>query len=330
MSIARPFALGTFAHQDGSFAGLVRDLRVADLRPHLGAEVTVRALLENWDASFPRLVALELASGAFDRSLEELRPLAPVTPVGQIFQAGANYRQHVLALMEAAAAREDNSDGLSSRRREQARRAFEDRLAHGEPFVFLGSPHAVVGARDQIVLPSDSAQSDWELELAVVVGRRARRVPRDRAMNHVAGYMIANDLTARDRLAREDARDLGLDWLAGKNAPTFLPLGPLFVPAAFVPDPSDLRIQLRVNGQTMQDESTADMVFDIPRLIEFVSNATEMRPGDVLLTGSPAGNGASHGRFLAADDVIEGEITGLGMQRNTCTAERAELPTPAA
>ena len=116
---------------------------------------------------------------------------------------------------------------------------------------------------------------------------------------------------------------MGLDWLAGKNSPTFLPTGPLFVPAAHAGDPANLRIVLKVNGRTMQDESTADMVFDVAALVSFVSNVTEMRPGDLLLTGSPAGNGASLGVFLSPGDVMEGTITGLGTQRNVCVAEVA-------
>ena len=179
----------------------------------------------------------------------------------------------------------------------------------------------MVGARDDVVLPADCAQPDWELELAAVIGRSARRVPREDALDCVAGYMICNDVTSRDALIRPDARGLGLDWLAGKNSPTFLPAGPLFVPAAHAGDPADLRITLTVNGKTMQDESTADMVFDVAALVAFISKVAELRPGDLVLTGSPAGNGASLGVFLAPGDVMEGTITGLGTQRNVCVAE---------
>jgi 2-keto-4-pentenoate hydratase/2-oxohepta-3-ene-1,7-dioic acid hydratase in catechol pathway len=179
----------------------------------------------------------------------------------------------------------------------------------------------MVGAHDDVILPSDCAQPDWELELAAVIGRPARRVDRAHALEHVAGYTICNDVTARDALIRPDTRSLGLDWLAGKNSPTFLPTGPLFVPAAHVPDPAALQIVLKVNGQTMQDESTADMVFDVAALIQFISNVAELRPGDLVLTGSPAGNGASHGVFLKPGDVMEGSISGLGTQRNRCVAE---------
>jgi 2-keto-4-pentenoate hydratase/2-oxohepta-3-ene-1,7-dioic acid hydratase in catechol pathway len=155
-------------------------------------------------------------------------------------------------------------------------------------------------------------------------------VPEERALDHVAGYTICNDLTSRDALIRPDARGMGLDWLAGKNSPTFLPVGPLLVPAAHAGDPADLQIVLKVNGQTMQDESTADMVFDVRALISFISNVTEMHAGDLLLTGSPAGNGASLGVFLAPGDVMEGTVTGLGTQRNVCVAEVAAATKDAA
>jgi 2-keto-4-pentenoate hydratase/2-oxohepta-3-ene-1,7-dioic acid hydratase in catechol pathway len=252
-----------------------------------------------------------------------------VLPPGQIFQAGANYRQHVLDLMTGAEARGDNSDGLTAAGRNAARAEFEDRLQHGKPFVFLGSAHAMVGARDDVVLPRDCEQPDWELELAAVVCRDTRRVPRERALEHVAGYTICNDVTSRDALIRPDATRMGLDWLAGKNAPTFLPTGPLFVPAAHAGDPMRLQIVLKVNGKTMQDESTADMVFDVPALISFISDVAELRAGDFVLTGSPAGNGASHGVFLAPGDVMEGSITGLGTQRNACVAEVSAPTTEA-
>ena len=156
-----------------------------------------------------------------------------------------------------------------------------------------------------------------------MIGRPARRVTRAEALDAIAGYTISNDVTTRDALIRADARGLGLDWLAGKCAPTFLPTGPLLVPAAHAGDPMALRITLKVNGRTMQDESTADMLFDVAALIAHISAVAELRPGDLVLTGSPAGNGAHHGVFLQPGDVMEGAITGLGTQRNRCVAEPA-------
>jgi 2-keto-4-pentenoate hydratase/2-oxohepta-3-ene-1,7-dioic acid hydratase in catechol pathway len=128
-------------------------------------------------------------------------------------------------------------------------------------------------------------------------------------------------VTSRDVIYRPDLKKIGTDWLAGKNSPTFLPTGPVIVPAAFVPDPGTLRIVLHHNGVVRQDELTQDMIFDIPRLIEYCSRLVELRPGDLLLTGSPAGNGAHWGVSLHAGDVIDAEVSGLGRQHNVCRDE---------
>jgi 2-keto-4-pentenoate hydratase/2-oxohepta-3-ene-1,7-dioic acid hydratase in catechol pathway len=316
-------ALGTFAAGAEPFPALVLGERVFDLREQLSdPAVSMRSLLSDWDSSLAtvRAVASRLGDVEGEYELAALQALAPVSPCGQVFQAAANYRQHVLELMAGAETRADESDGLSAGEREEARVALDERARSGDPFVFLGSSHAIVGAYDDVVLPADSSQHDWELELAVVIGRSGRRLSREQAPSVIAGYTICNDITTRDALIRPDARALGLDWLAGKNSPTFLPTGPLLVPASEIPNPMDLRLRLAVNGRTMQDETTADMLFDIASLISHISNVAELRAGDLVLTGSPAGNGASHGVFLAPGDLIECSITGLGEQRNRCMA----------
>jgi 2-keto-4-pentenoate hydratase/2-oxohepta-3-ene-1,7-dioic acid hydratase in catechol pathway len=157
-----------------------------------------------------------------------------------------------------------------------------------------------------------------------VIGRAARRVGNEDAMRYIAGYTICNDITTRDLVYRPDLERIGTDWIRAKNRPTFLPAGPYLVPAAFIPDPSDLVITLRHNGVVRQDELAKDMIFDIPRLVSYASALVPLTPGDLLLTGSPAGNGAHWGVFLAAGDVMEAEITGLGRQRNTCVFERSD------
>jgi 2,4-diketo-3-deoxy-L-fuconate hydrolase len=322
MLAPRPFALGTFDAGSGPFAGMVLGDRVVALDEHLGSETSLRHLLEDWDVSLARLQ--ELANGVVDGDGQltgELRPLAPIQPPGQIFQAGANYRQHVLDLIDGAERRGDSSDGLTTAARDQMREELDPRQAKRQPFVFMGSTHAMVGACDDVILPAESEQSDWELELAAVIGRRARRVPVEQALEAVAGYMICNDLTSRDALHRPDSPGLGLDWLAGKNSPTFLPTGPWFVPAVHAGDPKNLTITLTVNERVMQDASTADMIFDVPALIAYISTIAELRPGDLVLTGSPAGNGASHGVFLTPGDVMHGTITGLGAQLSHCVAD---------
>jgi 2-keto-4-pentenoate hydratase/2-oxohepta-3-ene-1,7-dioic acid hydratase in catechol pathway len=187
--------------------------------------------------------------------------------------------------------------------------------------VFIGLPSAITGPYDDVVLPSWCAQPDWELELTAVIGAPAHRVSPEEALRHVAGYTIANDLTARDLVFRPDMREIGTDWLRAKNAPGFTPLGPYLVPAEFVADPSDLRLTLKLNGETMQDESTEDMIFDVARVVSYASQTTTLLPGDLVLTGSPAGNGVHHGRLLRDGDVMESTITGLGVQRTRCVAE---------
>jgi 2,4-diketo-3-deoxy-L-fuconate hydrolase len=165
-------------------------------------------------------------------------------------------------------------------------------------------------------------EPDWELELAFVIGKPARYVSRADAMSYIAGYTVANDVTARERIYRPDIKAIGTDWLAGKCLPTFLPMGPFIVPAAFVSDPMRLQITLKLNGDVMQDESTADMIFDIARQVEYLSSRMQLMPGDVVCTGSPAGNGAHYGRYLRDGDVMEGTIAEIGTIRNPCVALR--------
>lgn len=179
----------------------------------------------------------------------------------------------------------------------------------------------MTGPYDDVILPARGRQHDWELELAAVIGVGGRHIARERALEHVAGYTIANDLTTRDLVYRSDLQAIGSDWLRSKNAPTFLPLGPWIVPTLFVNDPQQLNIHLSVGGEVMQDESTADMIFDVATLVSYASSLVTLHPGDVLLTGSPAGNGMHHRRFLHSGDVIEATITGLGAQRNVCVGE---------
>jgi len=201
---------------------------------------------------------------------------------------------------------------------------MDRRAATGDPYLFLGLPSAITGPYDDVVLPGYSEQHDWELELAVVIGRQGHRIGRDQVSEHIAGYTIVNDLTTRDLVFRRDMPEIGTDWFRAKNAPGFLPTGPWLVPARFVPDPGDLRITLRLNGRVMQDESTKDMIFDVAALVSAASQTATLLPGDLVLTGSPAGNGMHHGRLLRPGDVMDGEITHLGAQRTRCVAEAAD------
>ncbi|MEU6259934.1 fumarylacetoacetate hydrolase family protein [Streptomyces sp. NPDC047043] len=308
---AGPFALGTFSNGAGAFPGLVTGAHVRDLSDQVPS---VRAIVEDWDGWLPRLHDLAASADGTWHELAELRVLIPFEP-GQILQSGANYRKHVVDLV--AAEKESVHGATPEEARADAEKMMDERIRSGVPYVFLGSPRAMTGPYDDIVLPGLGEQHDWELELALVIGKSGRNIPAEDAMSYVAAYTICNDLTTRDRLYRPDLKAIGTDWFTAKNADTFLPTGPFLVPAAFAGDPNDLRITLRHNGVVRQDESTKDMIFDIPRLIAYVSTTSTLRPGDLLLTGSPAGNGAHWGVFLKPGDVVDAEITGLGHQRNT-------------
>ena len=314
-----PFALGTFAAPGGEpFPGLVAAARVRDLRGD-GLPSSTRELLADWDTALPRLAELADRDQGAWLPAAEVRALPPVEP-RNLLQSGANYRKHVIDIIVSE---HDPADGRTTEQvRTEAAAFMEHRAASTDPYLFIGLASAMCGAFDDIVLPAAGTQHDWELELAAVIGRPARRVPPDQALRHVAGYTICNDVTTRDLVYRPDLGKIGTDWLRSKNAPTFLPTGPVLVPSVFVDDPMDLRITLSLNGKVMQDESTKDMIFDVSRLISYASHITTLQPGDLILTGSPAGNGAHWRRFLADGDQIDAGITGLGWQRNRCVAER--------
>lgn len=337
-----PFQLGTFSIAGCQrFPGLVLAGRVyavhalqelsRDPGRGLRGSESVLGLLEFWDSNFPLLceMADRLSGDVADPVTHRVRDMG--TPVGQlrahaplqprqIFQAGANYHKHVVDLIvDGARARDPSADVESIRA--NAAEMMRKRASSGRPFVFMGLCSSIIGPYDPIVLPYDVEQPDWELELAAVIGRPARRVSRERALDYVAGYTIANDITARELVARPDVPQMGMDWIASKGSPTFLPIGPFITPSAFAGDPQRLQVILRLNAQTMQDESTADMIFSVARLIEFISMHAQLLPGDLVLTGSPSGNGTHYNRYLRDGDLLEGEISGLGALRNPCVAE---------
>ncbi|MFD0008744.1 fumarylacetoacetate hydrolase family protein [Streptomyces sp. NPDC127178] len=322
-TLAQPagsFALGTFSAQDGEpFPGLLVEDRVLDLRDALDwAPSDLRAVVERWEETLPLLHALADDDALGRRPLEGLRVHAPIEP-RQIFQSGANYRQHVIDL-EVAHRSPDDPRTVEEARAEIAA-VMDRRAAEDLPYVFIGLPGAITGPYDDVTLPAWAEKPDWELELAAVIAKPAHRVSVEEALEYVAGYTIANDLTDRATVFRRDMKAIGTDWLRSKNAPGFTPLGPWLVPAESIADPGDLRVTLKLNGETMQDESTKDMLFGVARLVSYASQAAQLLPGDLVLTGSPAGNGIHWGRLLRDGDVMEGSITGLGVQRTRCVAE---------
>ncbi len=252
------------------------DGEVLDPRPALGGTLpTVRGLLEAWDSKAPRPAALAGDRSLVRRPLAEFRVHAPVEP-RQVFQSGANYRQHVIDLHVTHRAPGD--DRPEAQRRAEAAEIMDRRAAEDLPYVFAGLPSAVTGPYDDVVLPTWAQKPDWELESAAVIGRPAHQVTVEEALDHVAGYTIANDLTDRATVFRRGMPQIGTDWLRSKNAPGFTPLGPWIVPAASVGDTGDLRPTLKLDGETMQDESTKNMIFDVARLVSYASRTARLPP----------------------------------------------------
>jgi len=310
-----PFAVARFRADETVRLGLAVGDRIRPLDAEALGAPTLNAFLASpdWD----RLAALASADDGGWMPLADVTLTAPVEP-RQVLQTGANYRQHVIELVVAGLT--NDSDRTPEEARAFAAHLMDERKAHGEPYFFIGLPACVVGDDVPLRLPAYSDVHDWELELAVVIGREAFRVSREEALAHVAGYTIVNDITTRDLVFRSDMKEIGTDWYRAKNAPGFLPTGPFLVPAAFV-DGSDLRLRLELNGDVMQDATTSDLLFDIPALVSGASQTMPLLPGDLLLTGSPAGNGQHWRRFLRDGDVMTGSIEGLGTQVVRCVAE---------
>lgn len=188
-----------------------------------------------------------------------------------------------------------------------------------EPILFMKATTCISGPSDPLLLPPGSVKTDWEVELAIVIGSVARHVPLEQALEHVAGYCVANDVSER-----EYQLERGTQWDKGKGCDTFGPLGPWLVTRDEVPDPQDLRLWLELNGRRVQDGNTSNMVFGCAELVSYISRFMTLLPGDVIVTGTPpgVGLGMKPQRFLQAGDTLRLGIDGLGVQEQVVTAPR--------
>jgi 2,4-didehydro-3-deoxy-L-rhamnonate hydrolase len=332
-----PFKLGTFSVAGGGppFPGLVPGGTTADrvvpltrvepllrgLNLQLRQPESLLSLLTDWDLNFQALAILcealpdRLAQESLAR--DELHTHAPINPPRQIFCTIANFRSHIVELIVDSGVA-PHTDGMDAdARRLYAMKVIEERLK-GAPYACFKLPSTVIGPTDTLEIPRHTQRLDWELELGVVIGRSAHRVSRTNAMSYVAGYVIVNDITARDLVRRTDVPAMGTDWLQSKNGPGFLPMGPYLVPAAFLPDPYTLKLALSLNDRHMQDGVVSDMLFDIATQIEYISEYAQLLPGDVICTGTPAGCGTHYKRYLRPGDVIHATVPGLGSQHTPC------------
>ena len=251
-------------------------------------------------------VVTDIAGNVLNRkSLESLRrldinslPLLPqgtrfgaaVGQVGKLVCVGLNFKDHA------------KESGM----------AFPE-----QPILFMKATTAICGPNDDVIIPWGSKKTDWEVELGVVIGDVARRVPEERALDYVAGYLVVNDLSER-----EFQLEQGGQWVKGKSCDTFGPIGPMVVTTDEIPHPQMLSMWLEVNGRRYQNGSTADMIFGVAHLVSYISRYMTLMPGDVISTGTPAGVGLGQRppTYLKAGDVVELGIDGLGRQRQQLVA----------
>jgi 2-keto-4-pentenoate hydratase/2-oxohepta-3-ene-1,7-dioic acid hydratase in catechol pathway len=264
---------------------------------------SVLALLQEWPKA-KGLLAKAAPKGK-GIPLKKAKLLAPILYPGNIYCAGANYRDHV-AEMDRAQGREP---GPTMKERGE------------KPWHFVKtSRSSVVGPNAKVKLPAYSKSVDWEIELAVVIGKRAKDVPVAKALDCVAGYTIANDLSARDVMRRElnpPTSPFHYDWVSQKCFDGACPLGPWIVPAAEIKDPHNLGLKLWIGDELMQDSNTGQMIFDTAEQIAMLSSRVTLQPGDVILTGTPAGVGMGRKRFLKPGERLRLWIEGIGELAHT-------------
>jgi len=297
------YALTSYEREGEFRVGLVVDGKVYDCvnawdevlgASLIGGDYPIHEMLENLDEIHPQIE--ELADSVADleqHEVDESALRAPLLYPPSIFCAAANYRAHA----------EEMGGEVTDK-------------SKGDPYFFLKIPHlCVIGPGQTIRLPANSEKVDWEVELAVVIGRGGTDIPTDRALDHVAGYTALNDISARDRNMRAEWK-FKWDWFGGKCAPTFAPMGPHITPKAYIPDPNNLNLKLWVNDDLMQDANTGNMIYNVQDQIAYLSTMVSLCPGDVIATGTPEGVGMGRGVFLKEGDNVSIEIEGIGRLAN--------------
>jgi 2-keto-4-pentenoate hydratase/2-oxohepta-3-ene-1,7-dioic acid hydratase in catechol pathway len=297
------YRLVTYAADSGPRAGLVIGEEVFDAVALTGTagDATVLGILEDWPAAQARLVAAARGKG---RPLADTRLLAPIRWPSAIYCAGANYADHAAEMARA-----------------QNRPPPPDPHTLGlKPWHFIKAGRSTLAAPGETVAITGLSQTmDWEIELAAVIGRPAKDVSLDKALDHVAGYTIANDLSARDMGRRPGVPEdspFKFDWVAHKNFDGACPLGPWIVPSGDIPDPQNLGLKLWVNDVVKQDSNTGKMIFSIAEQIAHLSSRITLNPGDVVLTGTPSGVGAARKEVLKPGDEVKLWIEHIGTLTN--------------
>ena len=298
------YKLATYQSADGPRAGLVVDDQVFDAAKVTAnkAYSTVIAILEDWRSAQGALnkAAAKAGKGRVKGlPIGRTKLLAPVRWPSAIYCAGANYADHAAEMarrMNRPPEPDPHTQGLKA-------------------WHFLKAGRALADPGATVKISGVSNEVDWEVELAAVIGRKARNVPQDKALSYVAGYTAANDLSSRDRGRRANVSETSPfkhDWTKHKTFEGSCPLGPWIVPAGDIGDPQNLGLKLWVNDALKQDSNTKDMIFNVAEQIERLSDGMTLYPGDLILTGTPAGVGSARGEFLKPGDVVKIWIEKIG------------------
>ena len=298
------YKLVSYQSNSGPRAGISIDDQVFDAAELMGRPnyATMLGILEDWDNARSALQNVKASGNG--TPLAGAKLLAPVLWPSAIYCAGANYRDHVLEMAKA--------QGISPEP--------DPHTVGLKPWHFLKSSRSVIGPDTPVKVPSASKMLDWEAELVAVIGKTAKDVPLEKALDYVAGYTIANDLSARDlgkRMPVSEASPFRHDWIGQKCFDGACPLGPYIVPASEIRDPQNLAMKLWVNGVVKQDSNTGQMIFNLAEQLSHLSSRMTLYPGDLILTGTPAGVGMGRKEFLKPGDVVKVEIEGLGTLTNT-------------
>ncbi len=306
------YALATLDVQGAKIAAMVINEKSYDLSAAYGQLESqdkplwaqcITSALSNWQevvadiSAFAAKLAQAATTGdvqAIDGDVTTLAPFKPST----IFGTASNYHEHAAEMNTILAAKPDSS-----------------------PYVFMKATTSVTGTDSEVMLPPETQKLDWEVELGVVIGKPARRVKKEDALDYIAGYTVVNDISARDLNHRTDY-PFKHDWFRGKSWDTFCPMGPVFVPKSNIEDPHKVGLGLSLNGKQMQDGNTSELIWDAFEQIEYLSSILTLQPGDVIMTGTPAGVGKGIGLFLKDGDVLTAWAEGVGSITNTIKAEQ--------
>ena len=302
------YKLATYEGVQGPRAGAVINDLVYDVAALTGQPkyASVLDVLADWDAAHKLLDAAAKAPKGDGKPVKQTKLLAPVRWPGTIYCAGANYQDHAEEMWKAAG---------------QPPQPDPHELGL-KPWFFIKAARSVTDPDAKVSISNYSKKMDWEAELAVVIGRKARDLTLENALSCVAGYTVGNDLSARDlgfRTQLPESSPFRADWIRHKSFDGSCPLGPWITPAAYVSNPSNLAIKLWVNDTLKQNSNSGNMIFTIAEQISHLSTGITLYPGDVIMTGTPAGVGAGRGEFLKAGDVVKVEIAEIGSLTNTMT-----------